>query len=373
MRERSVEFDEFLSFLSEEAAKTSERDFTRSTRAAVSAAGRNTLFFGQLEKALAKTFKDKLPVPKAAKPKKKSPIDRILNVVLSDTHYGSDLDPREVGTKYGPREEIRRTASIIKQVADYKRQYREHTKLYVHALGDLFQGALHDPREGVPLAQQICQTIYIMVRALRYLAAEFPRGVVVFCATGNHGRRTERHLNRAIQQKWDSNETIVYFALKTALANVKNVEVRLNYAPFYEFDVFGRKGVGTHGDTYLKPGFPGSTIETKSLKTQIANLNHGRILKGLKPFELVVVGHVHTGSMTHVAKNCTLVTNGPLVPPDAYAISSGYGDTACGQWIWESTARYIKGDARFAEVDEETDADATLDSILGEPFSGIDQ
>lgn len=358
-------------YLYERAAEVAETDTVRRNRVVAGAAGRDTLFFSQLKAELARVFRDKMPVIKPTKKVRQKPIERILNVVLSDTHYGASLDPREVRHRYGPVEEARRTAKIIRDVADFKRQYRDQTRLYVHFLGDMFQGQLHDPRDGEPLAQQMCQTGYILIRAIRYLAAEFPRGVTVFCTPGNHGRNTSRHRDRAVLQKWDSNETVVYYFLKEASRYLPNVEVKLGYEPSYDFDVLGNVGMATHGDTVLKPGYPNRSIDTAGLKKQMSDINSSRAQKGLKPYGMFIVGHVHTGSMTKLPGGW-MVTNGCLIPTDSYAVSIGITETACGQWIWESTAEHIVGHAMFSEVDEKTDADKSLDSILGGHFRGIE-
>lgn len=369
--ERRAREAQVASYLYERAYEVADKDTIQRNRVVAGSAGRDALFFSQLTAELRHVFKDKMPVAKPAPRKREKPVERILNVILSDTHYGASLDPREVKHRYGVIEESRRTAKIIKNVADFKRHYRDQTRLYVHILGDMFQGQLHDPRDGEPLAQQMCQTGYILIRAIRYLAAEFPRGVTVFCTPGNHGRNTNRHRDRAVLQKWDSNETVVYYMLKEASAFLPNVEVKLGYEPTYEFDAFGTQGMATHGDTVLSPGYPGSNINVAGLKKQMSDINAGRAKHGLKPFGMFIVGHVHTGSMTRLPGGW-MVTNGCLIPTDPYAVSIGHTESACGQWIWESTPGHIVGHTMFADVDEETDKDSSLDGILGY-FRGIDK
>ncbi len=375
-RERQQREAVVAEYLYTRAAELADANVIRQNKVVAGSAGRDALFFGQLRDELAKTFKDKMPIPVSekqqvsAKKKKKKSVSRILNVIFSDTHYGADLDPREVRNRYGTLEESRRTAAIVRQVSDYKRQYRDETKLYVHFLGDMFQGQLHDARDGAPLAEQICRTGYLLIRAVRHLAAEYPNGVDVFCTPGNHGRNTQRHRERAVLQKWDSNETVIYFMLKEACSNLPNVKVHLGYEPKYEFDVFGNLGMGTHGDTIVKPGYPGRSVDVSSIKKQISDINNARVLKGLKPYKMVILGHVHTGLVVHLA-GCIVVTNSCLIPVDPYAVSIGITDTACGQWMWESTKEHIMGHTLFVEVDEKTDKDSSLDNILG-IFNGLD-
>lgn len=359
-----------LEYLQTRAEEQTNSEKTRRNRSVTTVVGREVLFLDLLQNALQDVFSEKLAVPavKVLKPRGKTA--RILNLALSDTHYGSNLDPREVKHKYGPVEEARRTAHIVRQVASYKRHHRDTTELYWHVLGDMIQGQLHDMRDGAPLAEQVAACIRILIQAMRYLAVEFPRGVTVFCTPGNHGRNTARHRERATNQKWDSIETMIYVAMKEAAAFLPNVKVVLDYAPEYYWDAFGSVGLGTHGDTVIQPGYPGKSINVEGISRQVDKINNARIRKGEKPLSVVVVGHVHIGSMTHLPGGTVIITNSCLIPPDPYAKSIGIFDTANGQWMWESVAGHPVGDARFITVNSDVDADESLDAII-KPFAGL--
>lgn len=333
--------------------------------------GEKQLFLDQLAKVLADAFKPgklhfKLPTLKKSTGK----VQRINQLVLSDNHYGIDLDPKEVGHSYGPVEEARRLGSVVKGASEYKLDHRNEAVLYAHVIGDMIQNQLHDPRDGLPLAEQITQALHNLIQGFVYLAAAYPRGVKIFTATGNHGRNTARHKDRATLQKWDSLETVLYYALKMALAPLKNVEVLIGKSPYYEFPVFGRCGMGTHGDTVLNVGFPNKAINVKGIAAQINSINNSRIVDGLVPFSLFLTGHVHTGSMVHLPGKVTVVTNGALVPTDSYAQSIGFLGDSNGQWIIESVPDHMVGDSRFLTVDFATDKDKSLDSII-KPYPGF--
>jgi hypothetical protein len=366
--EERERMQDVLEFLQGRSQKIVDQDKTRKARATTTAAARDQLFHDQLVAAMRVLFKNKIVVPKH-EPKKRGKTERILNVVFSDTHYGSRLDAREVGHPFGPVEEARRTAAVCRQVADYKRQYRDETELYVHLIGDMIQGQLFDQRDGAPLAEQVATAIRVLVQALAYLAREFPKGMTVYCTTGNHGRNKARHHERAVQQKWDSIETMIYIAVREALACIPNVKVIIPLTPYYTFRCFDKVGFATHGDTVITPGFPGKAIQVESVAKQINSINAASARENGHEYSLFMVGHVHTGSMTYLP-GAVFMTNGCLLPPDPYAISAGYFDTACGQQMFESVKGYIVGDARFIVVDEQTDKDASLDSIIA-PFTGI--
>jgi hypothetical protein len=307
---------------------------------------------------------------KNGKPKKNGPTKRIINGLLSDLHFGSDLNSEELPMSFGKIEEARRFASICKGLAQYKPQYRDETKLYFHLAGDIIQGQLHDPRTGATLTEQVARAIHIISSGLVFLAGQFPRGVEVFCTPGNHGRNITRHKDRAVDQKWDSFENIIYYAVKKSLKYIPNIKIHIPKTGHYTYDCFSEKGFITHGDTILEIGYPGTRLDIAGMRKQINEINAAELGRGSKGYKLFAVGHVHVGSITHLPNGAILMTNGCLLPPDYYAVSRGNFHTACGQWIWESVENHIVGDHRFLVVDAATDKDSSLDSIIM-PFNGF--
>lgn len=292
---------------------------------------------------------------------------RVVNLVLSDLHFQSLLDGREVGVPYGPHEEARRLAAVVLKTCDYKRDHRAETECRVHLCGDIIQNALHDPRDAAPIASQVCAAIFLLEQALSHLANEFPR-VWVTCATGNHGRNTARHPGRAIHQKWDSWETVIYFGLKTALKDRANVSVEIPRTPYYTFENFGHRGFVTHGDTVLNPGIPQRNIPVEAISAQVHKLNAAEAALGRKPFSVFVVGHTHLAGCDQIPNtDGFLIRNGALVPSDPYAVSLGNLRTRCSQVLWESTEQYMVGDWRPLWVGEEHDADSSLEKVI-RPF-----
>lgn len=299
---------------------------------------------------------------KAYKAAKKTKIKRALTLVLSDLHIGSDILKSETGSMdFGKLEESRRLAKIIKETIDYKDQYRAETELNVLILGDIIENRLHDPTTGAPIAEQSARAIYLLTQALAQLSANFPKVNVVF-ATGNHGRNTARHQQRATNQKWDSIETIIYYSIKNALRNNKNITYNFPLTPYATYEVFGKKIFVTHGDTVLNVGYPGSSVNTKSLETQINKINAS--LADNDEYVVFICGHVHIGCMVYLSNGAVVITNGPLVPSNEFAVSIGLMESACGQYLFESVPGYPVGDTRYIRVTKEDDVNPELDKIL---------
>lgn len=348
-------------FLADRATEVQNRDGVLRSRAISTTSARDQLFRDNLTDSLRVIFKDKIIAGKAYVPKKKAKTGRILNAVLSDLHFHSLLDPREVPLQYGPHEEARRLASVCQQIAEYKRDHRDETDLKLHLIGDVIQNQLHDARDGAPLAEQMAAAIHLLTQAVAFLSTQF-KSVTVHCTPGNHGRNKARHEMRATNQKWDSLEGVIYYAIKTATQHLPGVSVIIDYTPYYLWTAFDKTGFATHGDTVIKPGYPGAAIQVGSVNAQINNWNASQ-----KHADLFIVGHVHVGSMTHLPNGAVFMSNGCLIPTDAFSQSIGAFGVACGQQLFESVPGHIVGDHRFMGVDHTTDKDASLERII-KPF-----
>ncbi len=308
---------------------------------------------------LAEKFSSRLWVPEY-KGKKAKHVERRVNLILSDLHYGADLDPKLVTFPYFAVQESRRTAAICAQVADYKRQYRAETELEIHLIGDIIQGKLHDVQNAADLTKQFDRALHNLIYGIEFLATEY-RKVTVRTSVGNHGRDISRHPERAMQDKYDSNEFRIYRALKYRFAKVPNIEMQTPMRGFYIYDQFGQKGVMTHGDTIFNPGYPGKMVDVQRLSTQINafkladDANRDAILFGM--------GHVHTAMDVKVGDN-TIITNGCLIPTDEYAQSIGIYKTACSQQLWETVPGHMFGDHRRLDIGKDEDDDSSINKII---------
>lgn len=300
----------------------------------------------------------------------KKPISRALNLTLSDLHFGADITKEETGyLDYGTVEEARRFAEIIKQTIDYKPHYRKETELHVNLLGDIIQHKLHDAQAAAPVSEQICRAIHLLSQGFAQLGENFSK-VTVYCSTGNHGRDLNRHTKRATSGKWDSVESVIYFALRKILGKYKNVTFVIPKTPYIIYEVFGHKVFATHGDTVLNVGNPGNSLNIRNVENQINQINSS--MKDSEEIKVAIVGHTHCSSVSNLNTGTTLITNGALPPTDDYAVSLGYLENRASQTLTEMTESYAVGDIRFIRVDGETDKNAKLDDII-KPYKSFDQ
>lgn len=285
---------------------------------------------------------------------------RIVNLVLSDIHFGSDLPKTELPIESNWITQSRRLAKITVETANYKPQHRKQSKLIIHVIGDLIEGyLLHDYRGGEPLTQQFVAFMYGMSQAIAYLAQAYEEVEVRF-VPGNHGRNKLRHPGRATFQKWDSYETMIMLAVQLVCSNLKNVKFGFTMKPWYSVDLFGVNMFATHGDTTLAFGNPSKNVSTKEIVAQMNNIN-ATLMYG-KKFGVFVGGHLHQPMKLDTSSGALLL-NGALSPASGYADALGML-TRCGQYLFESVPGYPVGDSRLLHVGVAEDQDSKLDEIL---------
>lgn len=286
---------------------------------------------------------------------------RTLCVLLSDLHFGSDLSALDSPIPFRAVEEARRFEFVLRQVLDYKPQYREQTSLAILLNGDIIEGLLgHDLRDGAPLTEQKVIAWRHLRSFVGYCAQQFPE-VRVYCQPGNHGRDKVRHPGRATSRKWDGHEWEIYWGLSQMCSALKNVTWTIDFRAVTAIDLHGSWLGLTHGDTEVKFGDP----DTRSMQNaQILDRINSVRIYGVE-FAAWAVGHFHKPRFQ--PRNPRVVYNGALVPPNGYARGEGYIGEPCGQFIWEAVEGYPVGDVRFIEVGPAQDRDERLGSLI-QPF-----
>lgn len=341
--------------VSERAEELKLRDGHKKSAKVVDSLAKDSLFFDELENRLEKTVaKLKFPSGKVSKsPQKGRPV---ANLLLSDLHFGSMLGT-EVVFQYGALEESRRFASVIQQTISSYSAQADAINLYI--LGDIIQNQLHDARDGAPLAAQACSAIHLLSQGIAHLGESFKQ-VDVYCSTGNHGRFTSRHHDRAVHQKWDSLEQVIYYALARMFASHKRVRIHVNKSHFITHVTSGHHVFATHGDTIMNVGSPNKSINVKGVEGMLSRLNTNLDNK----IKLFLCGHTHSPTI-HVMNNGTmLIMNGALVPSDEFAATQGWLTTTSGQWGWLNDEKAAAYDLRFMKVGPEQDKLAELNKII---------
>lgn len=317
-----------------------------------------------------KLKKNPIKLHKPVKVKPKGSSSRTIVAHISDTHFGANIDKKEMGgiNKFDWNIASRRMALFAEQVVQYKPQHRKDTDLVLAINGDIIAGVIHDQEWFADLlTKQVAGTIKILTQFVSYVSAHFNK-VRVVCTVGNHGRSMHKtSKSRASTHKWDSYETMIYLALKYAIeAKHKNVTCEIPETPYAVLEIQGHKFFQTHGDTVINVGNPGSSINMKSINTQINRLNSSNIAD--EHFAGILVGHVHCPTIQVTDNGVVLLVNGTLSGADAYAQSIGIFGNEPTQMLFEVTKSHAVGDIRFIRL-KQADNLERLDKII-DPIKG---
>lgn len=299
---------------------------------------------------------------------KPTQIERELVAVWSDTHFGLNVDPEEVGHKnsYSWQEACRRSAHFAQEIASYKLGHRQHTrKLHLVYLGDLVNGLLHN-KSGLDsdlLVFQECGLFHIVYHTISYLLNYF-ENIEVYAIPGNHDRRLHRENgSRVTSQKYDSHINSVFYALSAAFKG--RIKFHLPKTQYVMIDTIGGRLLGAHADTNFSAiGQPGSAINTKKLSYQIETFNAGEVKAGNPPIKGIILGHVHNELQLKTQNGIEVLVNSTMSGLDPYAASLTINQSLPSQTIIESCKSYAIGDIRRVRFNEGIDLNKELDKIV---------
>jgi len=288
-------------------------------------------------------------------PKKKKEPHRSVVTIWSDHHFGTNVKKEEVGDRNEFNWVIaaRRLGMLCEQLATYKVEQRiVHDELVILLLGDIIGGVIHG-QEGPQhdlLVYQSSGTLSYYTQALYYLKEFFPK-IRVVCQPGNHGRAMHKSSSdRALQQKQDSYENIIYNALSNKFADDPKVFFEIDATPYSDVQIQGHRIFATHGDTVLDIGNVGKLVNTARIEAKINQINSQEIKKGEKAYEMFCTGHVHTPHIAEVGVGYPFLVNGCLIGLDPFALSVGIQANNPVQLVWETTQEHVLGDTRRIKV-----------------------
>lgn len=326
-----------------------------------------------IRKALSAKIKSvKVTSYKPSKKKVKEP--RHVVAMLNDTHIGLNVDKREVDNLNEFNFEIasRRVAFFIDQVCNYKKEKRDEVEV-MHLLlnGDLIAGIIHglQGNDLEMLTHQVNGAVHIFANAVAHLASSYKK-VKVYFSTGNHGDSPHRREGgRVLSQVYDSIEGQIFYAISSTHKDTKNVEFVASHTLYQDFYLPAGRAAFTHGHLMFSRalGNPGTSVNNKSLDIAISDFNLSQRRMGNDDVKLFLFGHTHCHF--HITtKSGTQVYNAPsLSGIDSYAYSIGINHNLTAQVIFESTEKYIIGDARLVHVNE-ADNNKDMDKII-KPFN----
>lgn len=293
---------------------------------------------------------------------------RSVVVALTDLHFGTNVDKAELGGKNEFNWNIgaRRFGFIMEQLQTYKMELRHlHEEVVLLLGGDLIGGIIHN-QEGPDydlITFQVNGALSYFIQAFEHLKAFYPK-VRVVCQPGNHGRMMHKQSkDRALSQKYDSFENIIFYAMSQYFKNDPKVEIIVPKTPYAEVTVQGHRIYMTHGDGVFVTGNPGKSINTDNINKQVQRVNETEYKEKRKPFEVFVFGHVHQAAHFQVSSGAHIIINGSMIGTDSFAQGVGITSNNPVQVLWEMNSKFPVGDSRWLFV-AAGDNEKRLESII---------
>lgn len=358
------EFDESISDLGRVTGEKANASYLRGLE---KLAGQRDYLAKRLELALGRAFAaHPVRLSQCVLPSRTTPGRRLQTLMVSDVHFGLDVDPREVpGGGYNWRIAARRMARLAAEVAAWKDRHRDETDLHVVICGDLLAGRIHLDDSGIrPLTEQIHGATLILVSFFDYLAKHFQR-ITVSCLPGNHDRVTRE---RQVANRWDSHAHAVYLAIAQAFRNNRSVRFEIPLTGDCTVPLPGGKALAyyTHGDVKPTVANVGRSLDLKPMIASLNRINSSGEFS--KPVRILGCGHWHSPFVAPAGTG-TIIVNGCAIGPDAFARNGCgiFGDENTPmQIVFESVPDYEFGDSRFIRL-READNDSSYDKIIQTP------
>jgi hypothetical protein len=282
---------------------------------------------------------------------------RSLCMALTDVHFGTFVDKEELGGKNEFNWEIaaRRFGFIMDQLVTYKIEQRSlHEEVVFLLGGDLIGGIIHN-QEGPDydlITHQVNGALSYFIQGFEYVKNVFPK-IRIICQPGNHGRMMHKaDKGRALSQKYDSFENIIFYSLAKYFSKDPKVEVVVPKSPYAEIRIQKHRVFLTHSDGTFIVGNPGKSINTERIEVQAHRVNEEERNHHRKPFSLFVVGHVHQAAHFMTNSGIQVLINGSMIGTDSYAQGVGVMSNNPVQIMWETNSKFVVGDSRWLFVSE---------------------
>lgn len=244
--------------------------------------------------------------PEWVKEEKTGSGNSIPVLMVSDIHYGEDVNPNEVpdGNCYSPAVAKARWDRLINNTIA---KVKNRRGIVVCFLGDDISGDIHDELRETNDKTPIDACLEVAsekVKMLRAFEKEFGK-VWVISVMGNHGRTTTKPQSKGLSEH--NYDSLIAGIVKKQMEGNKNVTFYTPKSGEAYFELNGFNFLATHGDRIGSRGGQGfigcsATIARGQHKTRQAYSQIG------KPIDWLLIGHFHTPmQLEHTIANGTTV------------------------------------------------------------------
>lgn len=216
--------------------------------------------------------------------------------VWSDWHMGEVVSAAETGGKnaYDPAIAERRVRSLVAATISLARNHGpgDYPGIVVNLLGDFVSGGLHpelaktDQEEVIPT---VLRCVELLTWALGQIADAFGQ-VYVPCASGNHGRATQKpEFKRYIYKNFD---WLIYQLLARQFAGDSRFIFDIPDTNEVHYRVFGQRYLAMHGDMLGVKGGDGIIGSLGPIARGETKVGKQASALGLD-YDVLVIGHWH--------------------------------------------------------------------------------
>lgn len=241
---------------------------------------------------------------------KRTVSDNIPVLLVSDFHYGENVNPKEVpdGNCYSTNVANARWDRLINNTISKTRTKGKSCKgIVVCFLGDDISGDIHDElketNDKTPI--DACMDVAsAKIKMIKAFEKEYGK-VWVISVMGNHGRTTKKPQSKGISEH--NYDSLITAIVQKQLSEDKNVTFYTPKSGEAYFELCGVNFLATHGDRIGSRGGQGfigcsATIARGQHKTRQAYAQIG------KPIDWMLIGHFHTPMLLeHTIANGTTV------------------------------------------------------------------
>jgi len=216
--------------------------------------------------------------------------------VWSDWHMGEVVSFAETGGKnvYNPEIAAQRVRSLVAATISLARNHGpgDYPGIVVNLLGDFVSGGLH-PELAKTDAEEVLPTVLrcveLLAWALRQIADAFGQ-VYVPCASGNHGRATQKpEFKRYIYKNFD---WLIYQLLAREFAGDARLVFDIPDTNEVHYRVFGQRYLAMHGDMLGVKGGDGIIGSLGPIARGETKVGKQASALGLD-YDVLVIGHWH--------------------------------------------------------------------------------
>lgn len=216
--------------------------------------------------------------------------------VWSDWHMGEVVSRSETGGKnaYDPAIAEERVRRLVAATISLAREHGpgSYPGIVVNLLGDFVSGGLHpelaktDSEEVIPT---VLRCVELLAWALRQIAEAFGQ-VYVPCASGNHGRATQKpEFKRYIYKNFD---WLIYQLLAREFTGDARIVFDIPDTNEVHYRVFGQRYLAMHGDMLGVKGGDGIIGSLGPIARGETKVGKQASALGLD-YDVLVIGHWH--------------------------------------------------------------------------------